>query len=57
MEQQLYRPKDAAKYLGIGLSTFWLYVQQKKLKTNKLSERVTVVKKHDLEAFVDNLAL
>ena len=39
------RPKQAAQYLGIGLSTFWLYVNKGMIKTTKLSERVTVVKR------------
>jgi len=30
----------------------WLYARQKKIKPIKLSERVTVFKKSDLEAFV-----
>ena len=46
------RAKDAHKYLGIGMSTLWLYARQKKIKPIKLSERVTVFKKSDLEAFV-----
>lgn len=36
------RAKGAAEYLGIGLSTVWLYAKQKKLHAMKLSDRVTV---------------
>jgi excisionase family DNA binding protein len=46
------RPKEAHKYLGIGLSTLWLYVKQGKIKAIKLSDRVTIFKKSDLDAFV-----
>ena len=50
-EKQMYRPKEAAKYLGVGLSTIWLFIAQNKLKARKLSERVTVIAKSDLDAF------
>ena len=40
--KKMYRPKEAAEYLGIGLSTVWLYSKQGKLKPIKLSEKVTV---------------
>lgn len=47
------RPKNAAKYLDIGLSTFWLYVSQGKIKTIKLSDRVTVVHEDELNRFIN----
>ena len=50
--KQAYRPKEAAEYLGVGLSTIWLYIAQNKLKTKKLSSRVTVITKSDLDAFL-----
>jgi len=46
------RPKEAHKYLGIGLSTLWLYVKQEKIKAIKLSDKVTIFKKSDLDAFI-----
>jgi len=46
------RPKEAHKYLGIGLSTLWLYVKQEKIKAIKLSDRVTIFKKSNLDAFI-----
>ena len=52
MEAQYLRPKQAAAYLGVGLSTIWLYIAQNKLKTRKLSSRVTVLLKSDLDAFL-----
>ena len=50
--KQNYRPKEAAEYLAIGLSTVWLYIRQSKLKAYKLSDRVTILKKEDLDNFV-----
>jgi excisionase family DNA binding protein len=52
MEKATFRPKEAARYLSVGLSTFWLYVQQKKIKTVKLSDQVTIVTKAELDAFI-----
>ena len=47
------RAKQAAKYLGVGLSTIWLYVKQGKITSIKLSERVTIFKKEELDRFID----
>ena len=48
------RAKQGAKLLGIGLSTFWLWVKQGKLPSGvKLGNRVTVWKVDDIMAFVD----
>lgn len=47
-----YRAKEAAIYLGISLSTVWLFSKQKKLHPIKLSPRVTIFKKADLDAFI-----
>ncbi|BFU76924.1 hypothetical protein ALC152_01390 [Arcobacter sp. 15-2] len=41
-QKKLYRAKELAKYLGIGLSTVWLYSKQKKITAISLSPRVTV---------------
>ena len=49
MAKEHYRPKEAAQYLGIGLSTVWLYIKQGKLHTRKLSDRVTVISRLELE--------
>lgn len=50
---QNLRAKEASKYLSIGLSTLWLYAKQGKLKPIKLSKRVTIFKKSDLDSFID----
>lgn len=41
-KKKMYRAIELAKYLGVGLSTIWLYSKQDKITAIKLSERVTV---------------
>ena len=48
---EFLRDKQAAEYLGVGTSTNWLYTKQGKLKAIKLSDRVTVWAKSELNAF------
>jgi len=48
------RPKEAHKYLGVGLSTLWLYAKQGKITPIKLSDRVTIFKKSDLDNFISS---
>ncbi len=50
---QHMRAKDAHKYIGVGLSTLWLYVKQGKIKAYKISDRVTVFKKSELDTFIN----
>ena len=47
------RAKEAHKYLAIGLSSLWALVAQKKIKAYKLSDRVTIFKRSELDAFVN----
>ena len=47
------RPKEVAKYLGVGLSTVWLYAKQKKITAIKLSDRVTIFKKDNVDSFIN----
>lgn len=47
------RPKEASRYLGVGLSTIWLYAKQGKLNPIKLSDKVTIFKKEDLDRFIN----
>ncbi len=54
MEQKHFRAKEASKYIGVGLSTVWLYAKQGKLNPIKLSERVTIFKKDDLDRFIND---
>lgn len=43
------RPKELAEYLGIGLSTVWLYTKQEKIKRIKISQKVTVFQVDEVE--------
>lgn len=52
-----FRDKQAALYLGVGISTIWLYAKQGKLHPIKLSPRVTIFKKSDLDAFIEAQAV
>jgi len=47
------RAKEAHKYLAIGLSSLWLLVKQGKIKAYKISDRVTIFKKEELDRFID----
>ena len=47
------RAKEASEYLGVGLSTIWLYAKQGKITPIKLSQRVTIFKKEDLDNFIN----
>lgn len=51
-EKKYYRAKEVAIYLGIGLSTVWLYASQKKITPKKLSSRVTVFHIDDINKLV-----
>ena len=48
------RAKEVAEYLGIGLSTVWLYAKQGKLVPKRISSRVTIFKLSDVEEYVNN---
>ncbi len=54
MEKQNYRAKEAASYLGVALSTIWLYAKQGRLHPIKLSPRITVFKKEDLDRLISD---
>ena len=47
------RPKDAAKFLQIGLTTLWLWAKQGRIpKPLKIGPRATVWLRADLEKFL-----
>lgn len=54
MIRQNMRAKEAHKYLGVALSTLWLYVKQGKIRAYKLSDRVTIFKKDELDALIES---
>jgi predicted DNA-binding transcriptional regulator AlpA len=48
-----FRAKEGAFYLGIALSTFWLWVKQGKIPPgNRLSARCTTWRRDTLEQFL-----
>lgn len=53
---QNLRPREASNYLGIGESTLWLYAKQGKINPIKLSKRVTIFKKSDLDEFINSMS-
>ncbi len=53
MISQNMRAKEASKYIGVGLSTIWLYAKQGKITAYKISDRVTIFKKDDLDRFIN----
>lgn len=48
-KQKYMRAKEMAKYLGIGLSTLWLYHKQGRISSKKISERVTIFEVAEVE--------
>jgi len=46
------RAKEVAKYIGIGLSTVWAYSASGLLKPIKLSPRVTVFRRSEIDSFI-----
>ncbi len=47
------RAKEASRFMACGVSTLWLWVKQNKIKAYKLSDRVTIFKREELEAFIN----
>lgn len=53
--EQLYRVAKVAEMLGqLNQSTVWLYTRQGKLKSTKLSPKVTVWKESDILEFIQS---
>lgn len=42
IKPKFLRAKEIAKYFGIGESTVWYYLKMGKIKSKKISERVTL---------------
>lgn len=48
------RPKDAAAFLGCGLSTLWLWAKQGKIpQPKRIGNRYTFWRRADLEQFIE----
>ena len=54
IDKKYYRAKEACSYLGISKSGLWLYAKQGKITAIKITDRVTVFAKDDLDRFVEN---
>lgn len=54
IDKKYYRAKEASVYLGISRSGLWLYAKQGKLTPIKITSRVTVFSKNDLDRFVES---
>ena len=54
-EKKYLRAKKVAKYMGIGLSTVWLYAKQGKITPIKISSRVTVFDINEVDKFLNNI--
>lgn len=52
---QYVRAKGAANYMGIGISTVWLYAKQGKLTPKRLSPRVTVFSIEEIDNLISNV--
>lgn len=48
------RPKDAAKYLSVSESCIWQLLKRGDLTSYKLSPKVTVLKKSELDEYVQS---
>ncbi len=48
------RAREVAQYLGIGISTVWLYAKEGKLTPKKISPRVTVFSIDEVNDFVND---
>jgi len=51
MQKEHYRPKEAAQYLGVCTASIWNYIKAGKIKAHKLTNRVTVIHRLELEKF------
>ena len=54
MEKRGYRAKQAAEYMGISLSGFWLLVKEGFIEKIRLSERVTIFEKSELDRYIES---
>jgi len=52
--QKSVRVKEAALFLGVGVSTVWAYRKRGLITAYKLSDKVTVFKLEELEAFLES---
>lgn len=51
-----FRPSEAAHFLRISTSQLWNLIKEGKIKTVKLSKQVTIIRKSELESFLNKAA-
>jgi len=51
LKQEVLRAKQAAKLYGVGLSTMWSYAKQGLITPVKITDRVTIFRKTELDKF------
>ncbi|PHS57418.1 MAG: hypothetical protein COB17_06440 [Sulfurimonas sp.] len=49
------RANEVMEYMGIGLSTVWLYAKEGKLTPKKISSRVTVFSIDEIDNLINNV--
>lgn len=55
-QAKVLRAKEASQYVGIGVSTFWRWVQEGKIpQGRKISPRCTLWKVEDLDAYLESV--
>nr|BDD47924.1 hypothetical protein 12 [Campylobacterota bacterium] len=52
-----FRPTEAARFLRISISQLWNLIKDGKIKTVKLSKQVTIIRRSELEGFLDKASL
>ncbi len=52
-ERKYMRAKELAIYLGVGITTIWLWSREKKLTAKKISAKVTVFEIAEAEKLVN----
>ncbi|WP_364441374.1 helix-turn-helix domain-containing protein [Nitratifractor sp.] len=52
--QQNFRPAEAAEYLRISKAQLWKLVKEGLIKTVKLSPQVTIIRRREIERFLDS---
>ena len=54
-KKKYLRAKEVAEYMGIGLTTVWLYAREGKLTPKKISARVTVFSIEEIEKLIEGI--
>lgn len=52
--KKMYRAKEVALHIGVGLSTIWRWSKQKKIKAYKISQGITIF---DIDEVMSDLGL